>query len=320
MSSPQSLAARLTSAFFTPQAIERLAWLRILLPLAILGFLSSRIQHADHWIGDAGFSVPDVSVRADDTGDFRQPVYLAPLPAWAAWSMSALIVVSGISVSVGLFTRIACATMGALLAYVALADRLATFTVTKLGAVLMIALTFTACGRRYALDAFFSRRKDRKDRGQKREPELAPAGDVRFFQLLLVVFYASSGLAKARTDWLHHRYVLWTHLHDSYQTAFTVFVANAFPAWAWTVLQATTLAYELFAPIWFSWSKSRPYAVVYGLAMHAMIGLMFGPVIWFSLLMMSLVVAGFAPEAWLKRAFGGAARIASRLRPARAEA
>jgi hypothetical protein len=35
-----------------------------------------------------------------------------------------------------------------------------------------------------------------------------------------------------------------------------------------------------------------------------MIGLMFGPVIWFSLLMMSLLIAGYAPERWLIRGFG----------------
>jgi hypothetical protein len=29
---------------------------------------------------------------------------------------------------------------------------------------------------------------------------------------------------------------------------------------------------------------------------------MFGPVIWFSLLMMALLVAGYAPIAWLERA------------------
>jgi len=33
--------------------------------------------------------------------------------------------------------------------------------------------------------------------------------------------------------------------------------------------------------------------------MHAMIGLMFGPVVWFALLMAALLVGGWAPEAWL---------------------
>jgi hypothetical protein len=33
--------------------------------------------------------------------------------------------------------------------------------------------------------------------------------------------------------------------------------------------------------------------------MHVMIGLLFGPVVWFALLMMALLVAGYLPEPWL---------------------
>jgi hypothetical protein len=40
--------------------------------------------------------------------------------------------------------------------------------------------------------------------------------------------------------------------------------------------------------------------------MHAMIGLMFGPVLWFSLLMIAILLGGYLPEAWLERA---AARV-----------
>jgi hypothetical protein len=41
---------------------------------------------------------------------------------------------------------------------------------------------------------------------------------------------------------------------------------------------------------------------MFGVGMHLMIGLMFGPVIWFSLLMMTLLVASYAPAPWLARA------------------
>jgi hypothetical protein len=36
--------------------------------------------------------------------------------------------------------------------------------------------------------------------------------------------------------------------------------------------------------------------------MHATIGIMFGPVVWFSLLMSILIFASFAPVPWLTRA------------------
>ena len=73
------------------------------------------------------------------------------------------------------------------------------------------------------------------------------------------------------------------------------------PTWAWPILQVTVLVYELGSPIWFSLKWTRTPALIYGLGMHAMIGLMFGPVIWFSVLMMTLLVASYAPIKWLER-------------------
>jgi hypothetical protein len=43
--------------------------------------------------------------------------------------------------------------------------------------------------------------------------------------------------------------------------------------------------------------------------MHAMIGLMFWPVRWFSLLMMTLWLGAFLPEAWLERLAARSTRV-----------
>ena len=115
------------------------------------------------------------------------------------------------------------------------------------------------------------------------------------------MFYCSSGVWKATGDWLSYPYVLWTHLHDSYQTPISWFLANYTPPFVFTILQGITLVFELFAPIWFVLPWTRPYALVWGLGMHLMIGVMFGPVIWFSLLMMTLLVGSYAPERYLRR-------------------
>ena len=128
-------------------------------------------------------------------------------------------------------------------------------------------------------------------------------GCVSFFQVLLPVFYFSSGVAKAKGDWLEHRYLLWTQLHDSYQTAVSWLLANHLPPWMWTVIQGVVLIFEVGAPLWFGLGWTRPFALAFGLGMHLMIGLMFGPVIWFSLLMITLLLASYAPERWLGRAF-----------------
>jgi len=127
---------------------------------------------------------------------------------------------------------------------------------------------------------------------------------VAFFQILLPVFYVSSGWSKASGDWLSERHVLWTHLHDSYQTEVSWLLANHLPPWMWTAIQGAVLAFECGAPLWFAWRRTRPCALAFGVGMHLVIGLMFGPVIWFSLLMISLLVASYAPERWLARALG----------------
>jgi uncharacterized membrane protein YphA (DoxX/SURF4 family) len=272
-----------------PVSVLRIEIVRIFTPLFILGFMSGRLAHADEWIGDAGFRVPDLE------GDPRQPLYIPPLPSWAAWSIAGMMVASGLSVALGFRTRKAAVVFASTLAFVALSDRLAAFTVSKLSPVLMIAVASGPAGARLGIDAWWKRR-----RGGKRPKKRRPVGAVRFVQVLMPVFYNASGLAKAFGDWLKVPHLLWTHLHDSYQTALTFALASVTPGWVWNILQGLVVTFELFAPVWFGLDRTRTYALVFGLGMHAMIGLLFGPVIWFSLLMMALLIAAYLPERGLE--------------------
>jgi hypothetical protein len=274
-----------------PRPIARLVTVRIFASLAILGFLASRIAHADDWLSVAGFRLPDVT-------DWRMPLALPGLPVWAAWTVGAAIAVTGLATAAGAFTRWSSGVFAALLVYVALADRLEAFTVSKLAPVVALALCVTPSGARGSVDAWRLRRRD----PAAVLPDQVSGGCVAFFQYLLPVFYLASGLAKARGDWRSDNFVLWTHLHDSYQTAVSWFAANYLPTPLWTVIQRAVLVFECFSPLWFALPWTRPYALIFGLGMHLMIGLMFGPVIWFSLLMMTLLVASYAPERWLCRA------------------
>jgi len=117
------------------QPIERLEFLRMFAPLAILGFLSSRFVHVSHWLTEVGFVVPR---RAGD--DYRQPLYIPPIPEWLAVVVAIATIASGLATSLGWRTRWSSGVFAALLAYLALADRLEAFTVNKLGTVVAIAL------------------------------------------------------------------------------------------------------------------------------------------------------------------------------------
>jgi hypothetical protein len=294
-----------------PQPIERLAIVRVLAPLAIIGFMSGRAAHAGEWLGNDGFRVPD------HAGDWRQPVYLPGLPDALAWGVAGALLVSAVLLAIGYRTRLAAIVLSATLVYVALADRLAAFTVSKISPAIALALALAPSGARYSIDALRAARTKR----QAPRPTLVSGGVIRFFQAFLAVFYASSGICKARGDWLKSGLVLWTHVHDSYQTSISYALARIVPGFAWTLLQGIVLVFELFAPIWFAMERTRVVALVVGVTMHTMIGLMFGPVRWFSMLMITLLLGAYLPERgidWLRTRIARAARVFER--PPSAEA
>jgi uncharacterized membrane protein YphA (DoxX/SURF4 family) len=280
-----SLRGRIAYWLDEPVPLVRIEIVRIVMPLVVLGFMWTRIAHAGHWLGDAGFRVPDLG------GDRRQPLFLPALPSWAAWSVAIAMVVSGVATSLGLRTRASALVFAATLAFGALSDRLSAFSVSKLAPVLAIAVAAGPAGRFFGVDAWLERR-----RGGKRKKTARPSGAVRFVQLLPLVIYGASGIAKARGDWLRNPLVLFSHVHGSYQTSVAYALARVTPSWLWTALQAAVLAFEISAPLTFAFRRTRPFALAFGLVMHAMIGLMFGPVVWFALLMMTLLAAGWLPE------------------------
>lgn len=276
-----------------PVPVLRIELVRFAAPLATLGFMSGRIAYADEWLGDGGFRVPDLGVA-----DPRQPLYLPALPGWAAWWVAALFVASGLALSLGFQARRAAWIFAGVAAYVALSDRLAAFSVSKMAPVVGVALALSPCGLRFGIDAWRRRRAD----PDLRLPTHVVSGAVRFFQILIPTIYCASGIAKCRGDWLKQPFVLWSHLHGTYQTGITILLANLLPAFAWTLFQVLTLVLETFAPLWFSWGRARPVAVLAAASMHAMIGLMFGPVRYFAMLMATLIIASHLASERLERA------------------
>jgi len=272
-----------------PLPVLRVEIVRIAAPLAILGFMSGRLAHADEWVGDAGFRVPDLG------GDWRQPLYVPPLPSALAWVLAAAMVAAGLACAVGYKTRASALVFATTLVFVAVSDRLAAFTVSKLSPAVILGVAAAPAGSRLGLDAWLASR-----RGRPAPEPFQPMGAARFLQLLPVTIYSASGIAKARGDWLTTPLVLWSHLHDSYQTRLSFLLASTLPGWSWTAMQGLVLAFEVLAPLWFGLARTRPFAFVFGLGMHAMIGLCFGPVVWFALLMMTLLVGAYMQERFLE--------------------
>jgi hypothetical protein len=170
-----NLLERLFARFVAPQPLVRLELVRILVPLAVLGFLSSRIAHVDDWLSVAGFHIPDLG-RANA----RQPFFVEPLSATGARVLAGLLVVSALGLAAGAWTRVSGVLFTIALLYADLIDRLSEFTVSKIGVVLALALTLSPAGARLSVDAL----RRRKKLGTP-PPTLVAAGYVRAFQLLL---------------------------------------------------------------------------------------------------------------------------------------
>jgi hypothetical protein len=282
------LTTRVRTAIDAPTSVLRLEIIRVLAPLAILGFMAPRLAHADEWLGRSGFRMPELAT------DTRQPLYLPGMPPLVVGLVAATMVLAGLSCSAGWKTRWSALLFASVLAFVALSDRLAAFTVSKIGPVVILTLALGPAGRRMGVDAWRARR-----RGEPLSPLAAPQGSLRFIQCFLPVFYCASGLAKAAGDWLSNPLILYTHVHDSYQTPVSFLIAEVLPRWAWAILPWPVLFFETFAPLWFALRLTRPIAFLYAVSLHVMIGLMFGPVIWFALLMIALNMGAYLPDAWL---------------------
>jgi hypothetical protein len=203
-------------------------------------------------------------------------------------------VVSGLAVALGVRTRAAAVVFAAVIAFATLSDRAAAFTVSKISPPILLALAYGPAGQRLGIDAFVALR-----RGGPPPPKHKPLGALRFFQIFIPVFYSASGIAKAEGEWFKNPFVLYSHLHDSYQTGVSYYLAGHVPPWAWTPLQALVLSLEAGAPLWFSVRSTRTLAWVLAAGMHIMIGLMFGPVLWFGLLMLTIVTGAFMPDVFV---------------------
>ncbi len=284
-----------------PMPVARLEIVRVIAPLAALGFMSGRAMYAGEWIGDAGFRVPHLPTVA------AQPLWIPGLPVDLAWFLVFVMFTSGLMVSAGYRTRPAALVFASTLVFVGLSDRASAFTVSKISPVIMMVIACGPSGSRFGVDAWA-----RAKRGEPAAPAVLPLAPIRFLQVFLSLFYCSSGIAKGGSDWLTTPLTVWSHLHDSYQTDAALLLAKTLPAFAWPQIQYMVLFFELFAPVLFAVSWLRPVGLAFGLMLHTMIAIMFGPVIWFAFLMMSMLLGCFLPERWVVRLDLAAQRL---LRP-----
>ena len=140
---------------------------------------------------------------------------------------------------------------------------------------------------------------------------------VRFFQLTLLVQYSTSGVCKANPgDWIiwepfgFHWNIVWTQSQGHYKNILTAYALNYLPWFVWYTLSLFSYLFELMAPLWFGWKKSRYWAVGFGIFFHLGIAVLMKDLIYFSFQMITSyilfihVIPLLKAERWLLSKLG----------------
>lgn len=107
--------------------------------------------------------------------------------------------------------------------------------------------------------------------------------------LTLVIIYWAAGWTKAfgTGAWLDHEDTLKLAVAGFHRTELAAWALRVLPDFAWLAAQYGTLIFEIGAPLWFFWRKTRLWAVLAGVSLHLGIALMMRNVGLFSLQMVA---------------------------------
>lgn len=252
-----SLPVRLGEWLLGPVDAVRLVAFRFAATIALLIYTLSWALQADEWLTPVGYHLsPSASDGLQLPIPLLGPITLIVFMLVYVGSMAAI--------TLGWQARACSLPVFAGLVYVTIADRLASFSMNKLGIVAWSILVLAPWPR-------------------APERELRSAWPLRILQATLLVQYVGAGICKLRGGWLRNPDALWLQAQDVYMTPLAAWMVRELPIWVWTSLQYGALAFELLAPLLLCVARLRPLGFAWGLAMHLAIGLMMYRVGLFSL-------------------------------------
>ena len=238
---------RLADLWFGPTDGVRVALFERVLTYGLFIYSVSWWQHASEWLTRDGYHP---SSAASNGLQLQVPA----LPVELLWWFGALYFGSMVAVALGLGRRVTLPILWCCLLYVSTVDRLSAFSMNKIYLVVYLVLWL----------APFREGGDR----------LASAWPLRTLQATLVLQYFGAGVCKAvHGDWLAHADTLWYQMQLPYRNAAAAWMVRTLPKDAFTLMQHAALAFELLAPLLLLVRRLRPFGMLWGLGMHAMIAL-----------------------------------------------
>lgn len=271
------------------EAVARFRLFEVAFTAAFLIYMGRNLLHPLEWLTSEGFHhVPGL----------QRPGALQPFPTLPAWAVplfyAALLAAGYVVVVLPRWRRFAFGALAVLALYAEGVDSASAFALNKIYGAGFVFLCLAP--------------------GYGGDPPRGSVASVRGFQAVLVTMYFATGFTKAwGGDWLAHSDVIWSQAQGYYCTDFAAFLLRKLPPFGWTLVQYSVLTFELGAPLWFSWHRTRPFAILFGLSFHLGIALMMKAV-WVFSLQMTVFYTLFLPDRRAEELLHGTREVATGLR------
>lgn len=222
-------------------------------------------------------------------GGIRDFLLQSGLGSPAAWCFFLFLFAAFMCMTLGLFTKAAVAICFIGTVVQARWNSLPLTSGHTVLVAVLFCLVWADCGHRLSLDS------KRKGRGAN-ENERQPVWPLRLIRIQVAIMYATSGLFKLLSPaWRSGAAVHYTTSQNIYGRLFHVYAIPPSLEWILTVLTYSALWWEMLFPLMLLHRKTRPVALIAGIAIHLGIWatMEVGPFTW---VMIASYVAFLEPE------------------------
>ena len=257
----------------------RLDAFRVAIGITLLLYMLERWRNAGEWLTSDGFHFSSKAAY------WYAPLTFPPLPELFLVWFGFLLFFSICAMILGWKTRWATLVLLCCFVYVCYVDFISFFTLN----ILYL----------FSLTVFLLAPEGASLRVEKGGDQFQVPWAIRIIQITIVLQYFLSGIDKILYgDWHYNPYVLWSHGHGNFRTAFAAWMVNNIPRWAWSIMQYSALSFELVGPILFLIRRCRIFAFLWGFGFHTMVDLTMHQLIFFSFQIMCFYIV-FMEESFL---------------------
>jgi hypothetical protein len=270
-----SFWVRANRYWFGPTLAWPLALFRILFGVTLLCYFTERLSGIDEFLGASAARIPELGVSPESPLLAHQPVYLPPLAPLAQLLVLVVFFASCAALIVGYRARLAASLLAVWVMGVTFADWMGAFAENRSAPLVLLVLALAPAARVWSIDSWRSRRSADVPGARPSGDVLISAWSVRTLQWFLLLWYLSSAFQKLNGGWslFGSNDVVWSQLQGWYTNDLGWWALHHLPKWFFGSGEVLTIYFEAFAPLWLIPRRVRPFGLLFGFALHAMLAL-----------------------------------------------